>query len=317
MAFELDIIHWLQDMRSPMIDFFFEFWTFFGEEYIIIGVLGMLYWCYDKRVGEAIGITVFASLAVNSFLKVLIARPRPFLVDDDIVNIRPETSGGYSFPSGHTQGAGTLFLSIAAWLKKRWITIISVIIVVMVAISRMYIGVHYLSDVLTSILLSFGFAYGGYYLLNKKDFLKKYRYWIIALFSIILLGSYAFFLFTSNDLTSIDSELLHGNVNDLAKMVASILGFILGITLERSRIHFKNHRHFWKNAIRLILGFVVVVSIRVLLKLFFSIFVSFEEFSELSKTEATWVIVFDFIRYFAMVYVAIGVYPMVFKKISI
>lgn len=317
MGFELDIIHWLQDMRSPVMDFFFEFWTFFGEEYIIIGVLGMLYWCYDKRVGEAIGITVFASLAVNAFLKVLIARPRPFLVDEDIVNIRPETSGGYSFPSGHTQGAGTLFLAIAAWLKKRWITVTAIIIVIMVALSRMYIGVHYLTDVVTSILLSLGFAYGGYYLLNKKDFLKKYRYWIMGIFSLILLASYGFMLIGSSTLSSVDSALLHGNVNDLAKMVASILGFMLGIALEKAYVHFENHRIFWKNAIRLVLGFIIVVGVRIALKAFFQVFVPYEDFDALTVSEAAWVIVFDFIRYFAMVYIAIGVYPMVFKKLNI
>jgi len=119
MSFEIEIILWLQSFRNGFLDALFEFFTMFGEELVIIAILGFVYWCFDKKSGEQIGITVFVSLALNSIIKVIVQRPRPYSVDSRIDRVREATSGGYSFPSGHTQGAASVFGSIAIWFRKR------------------------------------------------------------------------------------------------------------------------------------------------------------------------------------------------------
>ncbi|MCK7486024.1 MAG: hypothetical protein MZU97_11080 [Bacillus subtilis] len=61
MDFELELIRWMQSFQNGFWDTLFQFFTMFGEELIIIGALGYLYWCHDKKVGEYVGVTVFIS----------------------------------------------------------------------------------------------------------------------------------------------------------------------------------------------------------------------------------------------------------------
>jgi len=173
LEFELQIIRWLQSIRNAFLDNLFEFFTLFGEELVVIAVLGGIYWCVNKKVGERLAITVFISLGINSLLKIIFMRPRPFMADDSIINLRPETSGGYSMPSGHAQSASTVFFGLYQFFKKRYLLIVAIVITVLVAISRMYIGVHYLSDVLVGGLLGILIAYLMYRWIGKKENLAK------------------------------------------------------------------------------------------------------------------------------------------------
>lgn len=315
MQFELDLIHWLQTFRSTFMDYFVQFWTLFGEELIIIGILGFLYWCYDKVIGEKVGVAVFVSLVLNSVIKVLVARPRPFLADDTITNIRPSTATGYAFPSGHTQGAATVFTSFACWLKKKWITISSIVIIVMVAVSRMYLGAHYLSDVLVGATLGIAISIGFYFYFKKvTDNFLFYKQILYAV-AMIFLASYLFYLFTANAVGDESNALaMYNSLEGVAKMLGAITGFVIGIWFEKKRVNFTNHSVLWKNAIRFILGVAIVMIIRIALKEVFSLIVNPEELEEGALVASSLAVIFDFLRYFAMVFIGIGIYPLLFRK---
>ncbi len=321
MGFELEIIRWLQSFSNQFWDLFFQIWTMFGEELVIIAILGFMYWCYDKKIGEALGITVFVSLVLNSVIKVIVHRLRPFQVDSQIMNIRSETANGYSFPSGHTQGAATVFGSLAVWIKKRWLTIVVSIIIVMVALSRMYLGAHFLSDVIVGGLLGVGISFGFYYYLSKTENKQRLYNFLLLVFGIIFVGSYIFYLFTAK--TTVDStnaDGLYYNLEGIAKMMGAIFGFVLGVGFEKKHVNFENHNILWKNLLRFVLGVVVVMAIRLALKAVFALIVDPEVTGGLLDGEllkASLAILFDFIRYFAMVLMGIGVFPMLFKKIKI
>lgn len=318
MGFELDLIHWLQTFRSTFMDLFFQFWTLFGEELIIIGIMGFLYWCYDKKIGEKVGIAVFISFVLNSVIKVIVARPRPFLADDTIVNIRPQTSGGYSFPSGNTQGAATVFTSFALWMKKKWITVLTIIIITMVAISRMYLGVHYFSDVVVGAVLGISISIGFFLYFKKATFDQKFYTKLLYISLGIFIVSYVFFLFTAKaDLTYTNAVVMYNNLEGISKMLGTIVGFIFGVTFEKKKVEFSNHRIVWKNLIRFVLGVAVVMVIRLALKEVFSLIINPEEMTEGQLISSTIAVIFDFIRYFSMVFVGIGIYPMLFKNVNL
>ncbi len=318
MTFELELIQWLQTFRSTFMDYFFQFWTLFGEELIIIGILGFLYWCYDKKIGESVGITVFLSLVLNSVIKVIVARPRPFLVDDTITNVRPQTSEGFAFPSGHTQGAATTFGSLAIWVKKRWITILSMIIILFVAISRMYLGVHYLTDVIVGAVLGLTIAYGMYlYFKKNQDSTKLYNSILYSSVSVFV-GFYIYFVFTAKaTIEESNAIILYNNLEGIAKMLGSIVGFVFGIKFEKKYINFSNHRYIGKNLIRFILGVSLVMVVRLLFKAIFSAIVDPAYLLEGELLQSSIAILFDFLRYFVMVFVGIGVYPLLFKKVRL
>lgn len=315
MAFEIAIIKWLQSIRNPFFDSMFEFFTLFGEELIVIAILGGVYWVINKRSGERLGITVFISLGLNSLLKLLIMRPRPFVNNDTIVNLRPETSGGYSMPSGHTQSASTVFFGLYQFFKKRTLLVLAIIITILVAISRMYIGVHYLSDVLVGGVLGIVITFFMYKWLNKKEDLSKI-YLVILVLSAISLLAVLIYNFIKLDSSNFDAQTYYFNTEAIAKMLGTLIGFVIGVKFENKFVNFSNHKVLYKNIIRFILGVGVVFITRIILKEFFHLFVNPEALID-EKFLSVLASIFDFLRYAIMVVVGIGIYPLLFKKINI
>jgi membrane-associated phospholipid phosphatase len=318
MGFELDFIKWLQSFRSGFLDVVFQLFTMLGEELVIIGILGFLYWCYDKKVGEKVGITVFISLVLNSSIKTLFKRLRPFQVDGAIVNVRPQTSSGYAFPSGHTQGAATVFTSAALWLKKKGFLIGAFVITFLVAMSRMYIGVHYLTDVLVGAALGIGISYAmmAYYK-KVSDPAKGYKTILYASVALLVIVFIYHLLTIEAEGTLTDAGTFYDRMEGGFKMVGSMVGFVIGIGFEQSKTKFEHHRVWWKNLIRFGLGVGIVMGVRLGLSFIFDFIVDPEHLATGQFLSATIAMVLDMIRYFAMVFVAIGVYPMLFKKINI
>jgi len=318
MGFEIEIILWLQSFRSGFLDSFFEFVTMFGEELIIIAILGFIYWCYDKKTGEQIGITVFVSLVLNAFLKTLVRRYRPYVVDDRIAAIRQHTAGGYSFPSGHTQGAASIFSSLAIWMKKRWLTILSAVIIVLVAISRMYLGVHYLSDVIVGGLLGVGISWAGYKYFSKHSVTPiLYKYVLYGAISIGLIF-YILTLFTIQATDTLNNAInLYDKLESTLVMLGTICGFVVGVSIEKKYVNFEQHRVLWKNLIRFVLGVGIVMLVRIGLKSIFVLIIDPDKLQEGQLFIASIALLFATFRYFMMVLVGIGIYPLLFKKINI
>ena len=316
MNFELEIIKWLQSYRTPFLGKLFEFFTIFGEELVVIAILGGIYWSINKRIGERLGITVFISLGLNSLLKAIFMRLRPFMVDTEITNLRPETSGGYSMPSGHTQSASTVFFGLYQFFKKKYLLIIAIVITVLVAISRMYIGVHYLTDVLVGAFLGIIITYYLAKYLSKKEDLSKIYNIILIISGIALVGLFVYNLISLSG-TSFDSEAFYFNTEALAKMIGTLVGFVLGVRFENKYVNFSNHNHLLKNILRFALGIAVVMAVRIGLKEIFTLIVNPEELIDDQLVLSVLASFLDFLRYVIMVMVGIGIYPLLFKKINI
>ncbi len=317
MQFEIDIIVWLQNNRSSLLDALFQFFTLFGEETVLILILGFIYWCYDKAHGEVIGLTVFISIAINSVLKIIINRPRPFLVDSRIENLKPSTSGSSSMPSGHTQTAATTYFSLNRLFKKNWMLIIAIVITFFVAFSRMYLGVHYLSDVLVGAALGIILAIYIPKLLDKIE--NKRRFYNIALIAvngallIILVISY---IGNMTD-AGVDAFNLFDTNENIFKMFGTMSGFLIAINFEKNHVNFENHKHIWKNIIRFVLGLAIIMAIRYLLSFIFDLIVDTDSLIVGQGFKGILGLLLDYIRYATMLFIGIGVYPILFKKMNI
>lgn len=157
----LSILKWLQEMRTPALDNFFIAITVLGEEYLAIIVLAAILWCTDKKFGYRLGIIYLSSILINLCIKDITRIPRPFIVDKHIIPIRPETATGFSFPSAHTQGIATLTTSLMLKVQKNWIYLAGAVLIVLMATSRMYLGVHTLLDVLSGAIIGIGWVLIG------------------------------------------------------------------------------------------------------------------------------------------------------------
>lgn len=167
--FEASIILWIQENLRGTLDGLWLFITHLGDEgilWIALGIL-LLFWKKTRPIGLTILISLlFDFLIINVTLKDLIARPRPFVVNEAIQPLITDVSPYRSFPSGHSGGSFSAMLALYRWVPKK-IGIPAVILAALVALSRLYVGVHYPTDILAGFLVGLVCSTVAYYLVQK------------------------------------------------------------------------------------------------------------------------------------------------------
>jgi len=150
------ILHFLEGIRTPFLDTIVAILTELGGEtlFIIFGLL--ILWCFSKRNGYYLLTVCYSGIILSQFLKILCRIPRPWVQDPSftIVESAREAATGYSFPSGHTTNATCTAGGIAAIFKKKWVTWLCIVLIILVAFSRMYLGVHTPLDVGVALVIS-------------------------------------------------------------------------------------------------------------------------------------------------------------------
>lgn len=133
-------------LKAPMNVF-----SFLGTEYFFLFLLPALYWCIEAGIGLRVAILLLLSTSVNDSLKMAFHGPRPYWYSKDIIAYAKETSFGV--PSGHAQVATDVWGVLAASLRKWWAWLIAVLIILLIGISRVYLGVHFPHDVILGWLI--------------------------------------------------------------------------------------------------------------------------------------------------------------------
>jgi membrane-associated phospholipid phosphatase len=143
----LDLIRLVQSYANPALTVFMKVVTNFGGPAAYLALLPLIFWCYDEEKGIRLGIAVMVSVWLNMSLKFLCDQPRPFWPGyDPSLGIITETGNG--FPSGHAQISLTLWVIAASWIGKKWAYAAAILISLLVGFSRIYLGVHFPTDLL-------------------------------------------------------------------------------------------------------------------------------------------------------------------------
>lgn len=154
--YEANFLYWVQaTLRNPVTDPILSFFTHLGDAGGLFIVLTALLLCHPKtrRAGfSAACALVFSLLFTNIILKHLFARPRPWVSFSFLAPLVAEHDPN-SFPSGHTSAAFAFAFGSLRALPKRWMKIAVVVLAVLMALSRLYVGVHYPSDVATGFVV--------------------------------------------------------------------------------------------------------------------------------------------------------------------
>lgn len=146
----LELIIIIQKARSPFLDRFFLAVTSLGSDFFYLLILPLLYWCVDKKQSLRIFFLFMFSSWLNSISKDYLNQPRPYNLDQ---RVKVGNTGGPGLPSGHAQGTLVLWGYLALWARRRWFTAFCVTLIILVAFSRLYLGVHFPTDILGGWLL--------------------------------------------------------------------------------------------------------------------------------------------------------------------
>lgn len=275
---ELEILRNIQSIANPFFDFLFQLITICGEQIVLISIISIIYWTLDKKFGEYIAYSVLTSVLLNNAIKDIFKMKRP-IGEEGIRTLREQTATGYSFPSGHTQGASSFYGAMAIYLKKRVMYIIVTVMIILIGFSRLYLGVHYPKDVIVGGILGVLTSLICYKLYNRVE--NKMLLYVIT---------FAIFI----------PALTFAHSADFIKGMGTYLGFIIGIYIEKKYVNFSTEGSTGNKIIRVLLGIVILLVLQLGLKVLLP--------------SAT---IFSFIRYSLISLVGIGVYPMVFKKFKI
>ncbi len=170
--FDQPVLLWVHSLATAGYDQLFIVMSDLGYLYGVVPVdaLLILVLAFRRRLREGLfsGVAIIGSALLNVAAKQAFARARPSLWD----SIRPETTT-YSFPSGHAMGSMTLaaVVVLLCWPTRwRWLAVLaSVAFVLLVGMSRIYLGVHYPSDILAGWTAALVWTVGMYGLVFHQD----------------------------------------------------------------------------------------------------------------------------------------------------
>ena len=257
----MQFLYWIESWRQPFLDQLMLLVTELGGAAIFVVVALSVYWCVDKYLAYYMLSAGLAGMLTNQFLKLSCAVPRPWELDAQfgIVEAARADATGYSWPSGHTQNAVTLFLAPAIYMRRRLLYILALVGVLLVGCSRIYLGVHTPFDVLGALLVGAAVVGGlAVWLLPLPQRARR----CFMLWAGLLLLSVVFLLYIElfpHERASAQELVLAAENAWL--LVGMLSGLLIGAVLEQRYVHFSTQACLWLQIVKTVPGLLLVVLI--------------------------------------------------------
>lgn len=256
---EYPLILWIQQIINgrPFLKGLFVLFTQFGEPYIPVILAMVLYLGLDKRKGIYTALCFVFPQLLTGQIKNTVKRRRPYMDNEMIECLHPaDTEGdiydivaqGYSFPSGHATSISSMMCLLFLQTGEKIFRYLYFPVVFLVCLSRVALGVHYLSDVLAGAL--FGVVFACVFDILYKRLEKKQLY----LFLFLLSAAGVFFC----------------RSNDYFSLVGLVNGAMAGDLFEERFVGFENTKKPLKIVLRILFGAVLFLSISEGMKLSFA-----------------------------------------------
>lgn len=171
----MEIIRSLQSAASPTLDSIMMLVTNLGHEQVFVALLVIAFVAANANAGRRIAIYFLAGVFIMELLKLLFNEPRPFQLDPSVLRsaAAEHTAAGSSFPSGHSLSIMLFWGLAASYVRRSWFSLAAAVIIALVAVSRLYLGVHFPIDVVVGLALGFVFVVLGRLLDRVKWGLKS------------------------------------------------------------------------------------------------------------------------------------------------
>lgn len=265
----LSMTQWLQ-ANYPQLEGFFRFISTLGLEEFYLALFPLFYWCLNKPIGRVFSYLFLLTHAFNPLLKHGLRGPRPFWLDPNVM-LWEESS--YGVPSGHVQLATFTYLFLAGWVRRWWAWLLAIIMIILMALSRIYLGSHFIHDTVVGFLIS-GLVLLGF-VIWQQYFAKGFKQRILGFKLMVAIAiPIAFTLFYTlvrwligaPDLSVpwaafVPTAELAGE-EGMATAVGTLLGAGIGFLLESSRVRFRSDGRIHLRIGRYILGMAIAFAIR-------------------------------------------------------
>lgn len=300
----MDILYALEKIRTPFWNGVMSAVTQLGGEVIFIVAAVVVFWCVSKWEGYYLMTIAFCGTVLNQFLKLICRVPRPWVRDPNftIVESARAEATGYSFPSGHTQNAIGLFGGMARWGGRRWVRLGLTALALVIAFSRMYLGVHTPADVGVSLVLAAALVLGLYPLMRRAQEKPRYMGYVLAAM-LVVSGVFVVFVEAYGFSADTDAENLASGIGNAWKMLGAVAGMTLAWLLDRRYIHFETQAVWWVQVIKVAVGMALLLAIKSGLKAPLLALLGHEGLA-------------GGVRYFLLVLVAGAVWPLAFRPMS-
>lgn len=262
MSFELEWIQWIADHRTPLATAFFQAATSLGEIEGYILVVAVVYGAFDKRLAFRLAMVALVTMSINHVLKTIIANPRPFVAEGTYAQKwavsearAAELVAEYSTPSGHAMGGASFYTFLYASVASPWLKSFALAALLLTGISRPYLGVHYVEDVLIGwpigialalVFLRYGDGVGRRWLRLST---RERSLAVLALSALSITGT-----------KLLSPEGPHGQPLPFVSYLGLLSGLALAYPLENERVGFdpRSSSTFLK-VVRVVLGVALVI----------------------------------------------------------
>jgi membrane-associated phospholipid phosphatase len=237
---------WLQAI-SPALDPLFKAINLLQTEEFLLIVLPIVWWCVDKRIGASLIILFSSCDFFSRFLKGATGETRPYDLDRRIRNLDPQPDS--SFPSAGELDTMIFWGYLALQFRRRALWVWAVAAIILVGVARIYLGAHYPTDVLASILIAvaiLALVIRGR-LLERVAASPRSAQWVMAIGWPLVLA-----------LLMLNSET--------AVSLGGMLGFNIGLMIETQSVHFDPRGKLWMQIVKLVVGLAVVIGLRLAIK---------------------------------------------------
>lgn len=263
----MQLLYWFESIRTPVLDTLMSLVTHLGEETLFMVAALYVFWCVDKVKGYYLLSVGFVGTLINQWLKIVCRVPRPWVKDPDftIVEAARAEATGYSFPSGHTQSAVGWMGGVARFTQRRWLRVVCVVLPVLTAVSRMYLGVHTPADVGVSFVTALALVFLLYPLLESTRRRPRRMEALIA-GMLVLSGAFVLFVELFPFPADVDAANLASAVKNAYTMLGAVAGLLVVCVFDSRMLDFPTRAPWWGQAVKLLGGLALVVLVKSVLK---------------------------------------------------
>lgn len=258
---DIEILLWLQGLREaagPVMETISNIVTELPLSPLTYVVPFLLFWCLDKRAGRFVMICYGISTSLLNIVKVFVCAPRPWIRDSRIQPSEAALEGatGYSFPSGHVQTTGSVY-GAALWCyrERRWPVVVAVVLVLLVAFTRCYLGVHTPQDVIGGIVVVVVSLWATEWVMKtiEEEKLDARTLLFVALAAIVVM-TVVTALKPYPEIEGVDATKM---VQDAYKAYGVSAGIAVGLFLESKYVNFSVDCSVRDKVIRVVISLVL------------------------------------------------------------